>query len=247
MMFGGLTALKDVCFDVDGDHLLSVIGPNGSGKTTLFNVITGLYQPTSGKVIFAGQDLTSKTPYQIAARGVTRTFQNINLFDSMTVLENVVVGQHTVTKSGVADAVFGTRRSRREEKATRERAAELVDFVGLSAKSGEIARNLPYGEQKRLEIARALAGGPKLILLDEPTAGLNPSEKVKVAELIRAVQERGISVILIEHDMRMVMGISDRLVVLDHGEKIAEGPPSEVRANRQVIEAYLGKQAGGNA
>lgn len=246
MMFGGLAALKDVSLEVGQGELVSVIGPNGSGKTTLFNVITGLYTPTAGKIEFNGKDITKDKPYNISAFGLARTFQNINLFESKSSLENVKMGQHCTTKSGILDALVHTRRYRQEELDITRKAAELVEFVGLEHSSDELAKNLPYGEQKRLEIARSLASDPKILLLDEPTAGLNPKEKAEVADLIKTVHEKGITIVLIEHDMRVVMGISKRIIVLDHGERIASGVPDEIKKDKRVIEAYLGKQAAGN-
>ncbi len=246
MMFGGLAALKDVSLEVGQGELVSVIGPNGSGKTTLFNVITGLYTPTAGKIEFNGKDITKDKPYNISAFGLARTFQNINLFESKSSLENVKMGQHCTTKSGILDALVHTRRYRQEELDITRKAAELVEFVGLEHSSDELVKNLPYGEQKRLEIARSLASDPKMLLLDEPTAGLNPKEKAEVADLIKTVHEKGITIVLIEHDMRVVMGISKRIIVLDHGERIASGVPDEIKKDKRVIEAYLGKQAAGN-
>ncbi len=246
MMFGGLAALKDVSLEVGQGELVSVIGPNGSGKTTLFNVITGLYTPTAGKIEFNGKDITKDKPYNISAFGLARTFQNINLFESKSSLENVKMGQHCTTKSGILDALVHTRRYRQEELDITRKAAELVEFVGLEHSSDELVKNLPYGEQKRLEIARSLASEPKMRLLDEPTAGLNPKEKAEVADLIKTVHEKGITIVLIEHDMRVVMGISKRIIVLDHGERIASGVPDEIKKDKRVIEAYLGKQAAGN-
>lgn len=242
MKFGGLVALKDVTFDVYKGDLLAVIGPNGSGKTTLFNVITGIYSPAGGRIDFSGADITSKRPYETAAMGISRTFQNINLFDSMTVLENVIVGQHSTTKAGLWDAIVRSARFKEEGDVTRRKAEELVEFVGLGDDMNELAKNLPYGKQKRLEIARGLASDPQLLLLDEPMAGLNPTEKALACELVLAVKQRGVTTILIEHDMKVVMGISERIEVLNHGELIARGTPDEVRTNPRVIEAYLGRQ-----
>jgi branched-chain amino acid transport system ATP-binding protein len=221
-----------------------VIGPNGAGKTTFFNVLTGIYKPTSGRIVFNGEDITGLRPDQITQRGIARTFQNIRLFNNMTVLENVLVGMHGRLHAGLWGSIFLTPAVRSEEQQARRRAIELLAFVGLERKPGELAKNLPYGDQRRLEIARAMATQPKLILLDEPTAGMNPQETSEAIHLIRRLRdELGITVILIEHDMRVVMTISERVTVLDYGAKIAEGKPEEIRSNPQVIEAYLGRGA----
>jgi branched-chain amino acid transport system ATP-binding protein len=242
--FGGLVAVDDVDFIVPEGAIVSLIGPNGAGKTTFFNMLTGVYKPTAGRVIFAEQDMTGKPPHAFTQRGIGRTFQNIRLFQNMTALENVLVGMHTRLKGNLFEAVLRTPRVRHEEKDARTRARELLDFSGLRRKDREIGRNLSYGDQRRLEVARALATQPKLLLLDEPTAGMNPQETIEFTDFVgRLRTERGLTVLLIEHDMRVVMHISDRVTVLDYGEKIAEGTPQEIQHNDRVIEAYLGSAA----
>jgi branched-chain amino acid transport system ATP-binding protein len=241
--FLGLLAVDDVSFDVMKGEVFALIGPNGAGKTTLFNTVTGLYPPTNGSVIFEGRDITGSKPHKAAAFGIARTFQNIRLFDYMTVLDNVKVGMHVRMHAKLWDALFKTRRERREEEEVTERAMELLAFVGMTRQAHNFARNLPYGQQRRVEIARALATEPRLLLLDEPAAGFAPHEKVELMGLVEKVREQGVTVFLIEHDMKVVMGAARRIAVLDHGEKIAEGTPDEVRNNRRVIEAYLGKSA----
>jgi branched-chain amino acid transport system ATP-binding protein len=242
--FGGLVAVDDVDFTVSTNAIVSLIGPNGAGKTTFFNMLTGVYKPTMGRVIFAGEDMTNKPPHAFTQRGIGRTFQNIRLFQNMTALENVLVGRHVRLKGNLFEALVRTPRVRTEEKEARVRARELLEFSGLVRKDGVIGRNLSYGDQRRLEVARALATQPKLLLLDEPTAGMNPQETADFTTFVgRLREEQKLSVLLIEHDMRVVMGISDRVTVLDYGEKIAEGTPQEIQKNDRVIEAYLGSAA----
>jgi branched-chain amino acid transport system ATP-binding protein len=242
--FGGLVATDDIDFTIPRGSIVALIGPNGAGKTTFFNQITGVYVPTSGSIVFEGTEVVGKPPHAIVELGVGRTFQNIRLFAQMTAIENVLVGMHCRLKGGILGAVIRTPRVRREEKEARDRARELLAYCGLPKRHEEYAGTLPYGDQRRLEVARALATSPTLVLLDEPTAGMNPQETADfIAFVTRMRDEKGVTVLLIEHDMKVVMGVSERITVLEYGVKIAEGTPAEIRANERVIEAYLGRGA----
>lgn len=240
--FGGISALTDVSFKIEQGQIFGLIGPNGAGKTTMFNIITNMFLPTSGEISFIGERISGLKPHQITDKGICRTFQNIRLFSQMSVLENVLVGGHCRSKSGVLHSVFRTKKQRNEENDMHVKSLELLELVGLFDYQDVIAENLSYGQQRRLEIARALASNPKLLLLDEPAAGMNESETDDLFDLIKKVQKRGVTVLLIEHDMPFVMKLCDRIAVLNFGKKLAEGTPEEIQNNQAVIEAYLGSE-----
>ncbi len=242
--FGGLKAISDITFSLEKGRIVSIIGPNGAGKTTFFNTLTGIYKPDSGSIKFNNKSLVGLSTDKIAAKGIARTFQNIRLFQEMTVIENILVGMHVTLKQSALQALFRSPSYRTEEEKGEQKALRLMKYVGLKNVGNELAKNLPYGDQRRLEIARALAADPQLLLLDEPAAGMNPQETDRITQLFREIRDdMGITILLIEHDMRVVMKISEDICVMDYGEKIAEGTPAEIRSNTRVIEAYLGRGA----
>lgn len=238
--FGGLTAVNDLCIEIRKGQIFGLIGPNGAGKTTAFNVITGVYAPTSGKVIYNGEEIQGKRPYYVTAKGISRTYQNINLFRNMTVSDNVMIGTHTRTKSNLLSDVFNTAGKRKEERQAYGRCMEILDFMGIADKAPSKAGSLSYGEQRKLEIARALAVEPKMLLLDEPAAGMNLTEKDELADLIGKIRNLDITILLVEHNMKLVMNVCEEICVLNYGKKLAQGTPSEIQTNPDVIKAYLG-------